>query len=120
MIATCVAGGARKIFFERGVVSGASECGASVPGSPVGGKIIFPLQYSPNYYVIEEPAAQGERASFVGIRMITALRKRTKSLHSPAVTYIRLGHAIMLFVMCSMLSYSTPCHAGPCHHALVR
>ncbi len=41
-------------------MSGASECGAPEPGSPAKGEIIFPLQYSPNYYVIGEPAAPGE------------------------------------------------------------
>ncbi len=52
-------------FFQEGVVSGASECGAPEPGTPAEGEIIFPLQYSPHYYVIEEPEApgKGRRAS---------------------------------------------------------
>ncbi len=48
------------IVFQERVVSGASERGTAKAGPPAEGEIIFPLQYSPNYYVIGAPAAPGE------------------------------------------------------------
>jgi hypothetical protein len=48
------------IFSRERVVNGASESGAPEPGSPVGGGVFFPLQYSPNFDAIGPPVAPGK------------------------------------------------------------